>query len=47
MLRVIYGGSVTSKNVRRFLEYPEINGALVGGASLEAASFVSLVRYKE
>ncbi len=33
--RVLYGGSVDSKNIKNFLEYKEIDGALVGGASLK------------
>lgn len=38
-----YGGSVTAANVAEFLRQPEIDGALVGGASLKAADFVSIV----
>jgi triosephosphate isomerase len=42
-LRVLYGGSVTSANVAEFVSLPEIDGALVGGASLKADEFVSIV----
>lgn len=40
---IIYGGSVTSENVRSFLSHSEIAGALVGGASVDPISFVNLV----
>jgi triosephosphate isomerase len=42
-LRILYGGSVTSANVSEFVSLPEIDGALVGGASLKADEFVSIV----
>jgi triosephosphate isomerase len=42
-LRILYGGSVTSANVSEFISQPEIDGALVGGASLKAEEFVSIV----
>ena len=41
---LLYGGSVTPDNVSDFMEQPDINGALVGGASLNADSFVEIVR---
>jgi len=41
-LRVQYGGSVSPKNVAEFFAQPEIDGALVGGASLLAADFVAI-----
>ena len=41
--RIQYGGSVSSGNVAEFISQPEIDGALVGGASLKAAEFVSIV----
>ena len=44
-LRIVYGGSVTSAHVGRFLECPDIDGALIGGASLVAESFLDIVRY--
>ncbi|MBI2872900.1 MAG: triose-phosphate isomerase [Chloroflexi bacterium] len=41
---LLYGGSVTSQNIRGFVEQPPVDGALVGGASLRAADFVEIVR---
>jgi triosephosphate isomerase (TIM) len=43
-LRIQYGGSVTPENIREFMEQPEIDGALVGGASLKTAAFLEIVR---
>jgi triosephosphate isomerase len=43
-LRVLYGGSVKADNVETLLAESEIDGALVGGASLNAQGFVSLVK---
>lgn len=42
-LRVLYGGSVASANIAEFISHPEIDGALVGGASLKAQEFVNIV----
>ena len=42
-LRILYGGSVTSANIAEFISHSEIDGALVGGASLKAEEFVSIV----
>lgn len=42
-LRILYGGSVTSGNIAEFISQPEIDGALVGGASLKAEEFLSIV----
>jgi len=42
-LRILYGGSVTRANIAEFISHPEIDGALVGGASLKAGEFVSIV----
>ena len=42
-LRILYGGSVTSANVAEFVSLPEIDGALVGGASLKTDEFASIV----
>jgi triosephosphate isomerase len=44
-LRVLYGGSVTSSNVAAIMAQPDVDGALVGGASLDAAEFAKIVRY--
>jgi triosephosphate isomerase len=42
--RVLYGGSVTAANAAEFFSQPEIDGALVGGASLKAAEFIKITR---
>jgi triosephosphate isomerase len=42
-LRILYGGSVTSDNIAEFISQPEIDGALVGGGSLKAEEFLSIV----
>jgi triosephosphate isomerase len=41
-VRVLYGGSVTGANAREFFQHPEIDGALVGGASLKPQDFVNI-----
>jgi triosephosphate isomerase len=43
-LRVLYGGSVKADNVDALLAEGDIDGALVGGASLNAQGFVSIVK---
>ena len=42
-MRILYGGSVTAANIGEFIKQPEIDGGLVGGASLKAAEFISMV----
>ena len=42
-MRIQYGGSVTASNVAEFTGQPEIDGGLVGGASLKAAEFIGIV----
>ncbi len=42
-VRILYGGSVTSTNIKDFIAHPDIDGALVGGASIKT-DFVELVR---
>ena len=42
-VRLLYGGSVTGNNIAEFVSQPEIDGALVGGASLKANEFSSIV----
>jgi len=42
-VRVLYGGSVKPENARELLALPDVDGALVGGASLEADAFASIV----
>jgi len=41
--RILYGGSVNADNAAELLALPDVDGALVGGASLEAASFAAIV----
>ena len=43
-IRVLYGGSVTASNAAEFFGQPEIDGALVGGASLKVDEFVAITR---
>ena len=43
-MRLLYGGSVKPDNARELFAQPDIDGALVGGASLKAAEFVAVVR---
>jgi triosephosphate isomerase len=43
-VRILYGGSVTAENVDTLMAKPDIDGALVGGASLKADSFARIVR---
>ncbi len=42
--RILYGGSVKPDNAKALLSHPDVDGALVGGASLEASSFAAIVR---
>lgn len=42
-IRILYGGSVNPGNARGFFSQPEIDGALVGGASLEPEKFISII----
>ena len=43
-IRILYGGSVNAENVDSLVSKPDIDGALVGGASLKADSFARIVR---
>lgn len=43
--RILYGGSVKSSNIKDLMDKVNIDGALVGGASLKADSFVAVIRY--
>jgi len=43
-VRLLYGGSVTPENVAAMAARPDVNGALVGGASLDAKQFVLLAQ---
>lgn len=44
-VRILYGGSVKPENIGELMAMPDIDGALVGGASLDADSFAGIVRY--
>jgi triosephosphate isomerase len=46
-LRIQYGGSVKAENAAELMACPDIDGALVGGASLEADSFAGIVRFRD
>ena len=43
-IRILYGGSVTASNASEFFAYADIDGALVGGASLKADEFVAIAK---
>ncbi|MDU0205152.1 triose-phosphate isomerase [Paenibacillus sp. PFR10] len=43
-VRIQYGGSVKPNNIAEYMAQPDIDGALVGGASLESASYIQLVQ---
>jgi triosephosphate isomerase len=43
-VRIQYGGSVKPENARELMSQPDIDGALVGGASLDPRSFVQIVK---
>lgn len=43
--RIQYGGSMNASNARRLMAMPEIDGGLIGGASLKAAEFAKVVKY--
>ncbi|UFU04440.1 triose-phosphate isomerase [Ruania suaedae] len=45
-VRVLYGGSVKSANVASIMAQPDVDGALVGGASLQAEEFAAIARYQ-
>lgn len=45
-IRVLYGGSVKPDNIEELMVEPDIDGALVGGASLKAESFAGIVRFR-
>ncbi len=44
-IRILYGGSVKPDNIAALMAQPDVDGGLVGGASLDAASFAKIVRY--
>ncbi|MBK7935440.1 MAG: triose-phosphate isomerase [Acidobacteria bacterium] len=45
-VRILYGGSVKPDNIATLMSQPDVDGALVGGASLDAESFAAIVNYK-
>ena len=46
-VRIQYGGSVKAGNVAEIMAKPDIDGALVGGAALDADEFVKIVRFRD
>jgi triosephosphate isomerase len=46
-IRILYGGSVKAANVAGIMAQPDVDGALVGGASIDAGEFASIVRYRD
>jgi triosephosphate isomerase len=46
-VRILYGGSVKAANIAGIMAQPDIDGALVGGASLDADEFVGICRFRE
>ncbi|WP_460723176.1 triose-phosphate isomerase [Microbacterium aureliae] len=45
--RILYGGSVKSANIAAFMREPDVDGALVGGASLVVDEFAAIIRYQK
>ncbi|MBD3753372.1 MAG: triose-phosphate isomerase, partial [Micrococcales bacterium] len=45
--RVLYGGSVKAANIASFVREPDVDGALVGGASLVVDEFAAIIRYQK
>jgi triosephosphate isomerase len=46
-IRILYGGSVKPNNIAELMAMPDVDGALVGGASLDPDTFSKIVRFKE
>jgi triosephosphate isomerase len=46
-VRILYGGSVKDDNIAPIMSQQDVDGALVGGASLDAAQFASICRYRQ
>ncbi|MBL7256691.1 triose-phosphate isomerase [Paractinoplanes lichenicola] len=46
-VRVLYGGSVKAANIASIMAKPDVDGALIGGASLDAEEFASIARFRE
>ena len=47
VVRIQYGGSVKAANIAQIMSQPDVDGALIGGAALDAEEFASIVRYRE
>lgn len=47
LIRILYGGSVKPENAKDLMSRPDIDGALVGGASLKAEQFIPIIKYGE
>jgi len=45
--RILYGGSVNPANVKELMGIKDVDGALVGGASLDAGKFINIIKYKD
>lgn len=45
--RILYGGSVKAANIAGFMKHPDVDGALVGGASLDVEEFSSISRFRQ
>jgi len=45
--RILYGGSVKSANIASFMREPDVDGALVGGASLVVDEFAAIIRFEK
>ena len=46
-IRILYGGSMKPANAQELLSQPDVDGGLIGGASLDAKSFVSIIEMAE
>ena len=46
-IRILYGGSVKPENIAQFMNEEDIDGALIGGASLKAESYGKMIRWRE
>ncbi len=46
-VRILYGGSVKAANIAAIMAQPDVDGALVGGASLDADEFAAICRFPE
>jgi len=46
-MRILYGGSVKPSNAKELIQVDNVDGALVGGASLKADDFLKIVKYRQ